>query len=308
MSGPFYAVAVIHHGDEALTTRCLTTIDRLAPAPSARLVVWNGPGPSGPGARAWLARGLVTHLIEPGENLGYGAGANRAARVAAADGYEWMLLLNNDVEVEPTLVARLLEALVSQPDVALVGPRILQAGSGRIWHDGGRVHWPDARVVSPGHGDQPGPAGAPFEVEFVCGCAPLIRLPALQAMGGFDERFFLSYEDVDLGLRLGRAGWRQLHVPRAVAHHQGSAATQATGRAFTRYHRLRARLLCSRLHAPRPWAAAAARWVLVAHTLLRVPTLLLRRRGDEARALLRALRDGCMGRLQPAVRETYNPL
>jgi len=256
MSGAV-AVAVLHHGDRALTEACLRSSLAIEPPPAMRIVLWNEPLPAGPPLPADLA-GRV-EVVEAGRNRGFTGGANLAARAAAARGVEWLWLLSNDTVVAPDALAILLGAAAADPAVALAGPRIISASDGRIWHDGGEILWPEGRPSAEGYGAPVTPGGDARTTGFVCGCAPLIRLAPFLALGGFDERYFLYYEDADLSLRLARAGHRLLHAPRAEVRHIG-AATTGEGSPESRYYQLRNRRLLRDRHAPdRAEAERAAR-------------------------------------------------
>ncbi len=287
------AVAILHHGSIALTEECLRSTLRLDPAPARQLVIWNEVG-SDPGD---LSPDLASQIevVPTGSNLGFSGGANFAARAASERGAEWLWLLNNDTEVAIDALAILL-GVGEDPRVAMVGPRIISMADGRIWHDGGAIHWPEGRPLSVGYGGVPAAdGGSPRPVEFVCGCAPLIRLAPFLENGGFDDRFYLYYEDADLSLRLTAAGFRLLHAPRAEVRHHGSASTGSRSPS-SRYYALRNRRLFRDLHAPDTVAAHSAsekeartvRWRALRYGLLG--------RSAEARALRDALADHAAGR------------
>lgn len=243
-----YSVCVIHFGDPALTRACLSSVDATLQRPHECCVVWNGP--EAPGEQ-FAREHSHWRIIEPGANLGFGAGANLGVRTLSRTGVvEAVLLLNNDAWLEPEAPSHLLAALEENPRAALVGPRLLQASTRRIWHDGGMIQPGSDRVRSLRYGveDDHAVEGGPVEVDFVCGCAPLIRVEAFGSASGFDERFFLYGEDVDLSLRLRAMGWRVVHEARARAWHHGSASVEAEGRPFALYYRLRGRALLLRKH------------------------------------------------------------
>ncbi|MFQ5655426.1 MAG: hypothetical protein ACE5GW_11945, partial [Planctomycetota bacterium] len=200
-----YSLCVIHHGDAGLTEACLRSTLALEVEPVERILLWNDPS-SPPDA---LSGELLAaaRLVDPGENLGFAGGGNRAMKEAidgaraAGTRLDALLLLNNDTVVDAAAPRLLLEELRRDARIAITGPRILEADGGAIWHDGGTIEWPEGRVVSRGHGEPPAAAAAEvFDVDFVCGCAPMIRRAPFEEAGGFDERYFLYHEDTDLGL------------------------------------------------------------------------------------------------------------
>jgi GT2 family glycosyltransferase len=183
-------------------------------------------------------------------NLGYAAGHNRL--IARARG-EFVVLLNQDIELAPTFLAEIVTVFESHPDAASIQGRVLRLlGPGlrseTIDTCGLQMHR-DRRVVSRGQGR---PDGSEFEQEEEVfgadGPVPAYRRTALRAAhvpasrGGWevlDEDFFMYKEDVDLAWRLRRLGWSAVYAPRAVAWHARSAggpgATSMLGIARTNW-------------------------------------------------------------------------
>jgi GT2 family glycosyltransferase len=191
------------------------------------LVVDNG---SADGSLAYLEREGVPHLALP-RNVGFAAAVNLgAARVTAAA----VLALNADTVLEPGAVAALRVALAADPSLGGVQPRILQleeAGrpvdTARLY-SAGQALARDGRALETGAGESQRPEYlAPAEVFGVCGAACLLRRELFDRLGGYDERYFAFYEDVDLNVRARIAGWRFGYVPEAVIWHVGNASWQA---------------------------------------------------------------------------------
>lgn len=191
------------------------------------LVVDNG---SSDGTLDYLEREGVPHLSLP-ENEGFARAMNLGiGRVQAA----YVLALNADTVLEPGAVGALLAALESDPSLAGVQPRILQLEEGRErdaatarLYSAGQALTRDARAFELGAGEGQEEPGGPHEVFGVCGAACLLRREAFEALGGYDERYFSFYEDVDLNVRARIAGWRFGYVPGAVVWHLGNASWTA---------------------------------------------------------------------------------
>jgi GT2 family glycosyltransferase len=178
-------------------------------------------------------------VLRPGSNGGYAAGMNAGIRWAATRGADAVALLNDDVVVVPGWLDPLVAALDADPTVGAAQPTLLSG-----WHEGASVLDLDGAVVD-GTGvvvDRFGAGsdrdrGRPWsevgdavdEIEAFTGGAVLIRRSAVDEVGGFDERFFLYYEDVELSRRMRRSGWRLVHVPASVVWHVGSASTASLG-------------------------------------------------------------------------------
>jgi GT2 family glycosyltransferase len=147
--------------------------------------------------------------VEPGENLGFAAGANAGARVARG---ELLFFLNPDVQLEAGAVATLASAFAA-PGTAVAGPRVEldRLGTVEFGSTIDPVGYPIALTL-------------PSRPLYVSGCALMTTREAFTALGGFDERFFMFVEDVDYCWRALLRGWEVRVVPDAVAHHHGGAA------------------------------------------------------------------------------------
>ncbi|HET7370385.1 MAG TPA: glycosyltransferase family 2 protein [Gammaproteobacteria bacterium] len=171
-----------------------------------------------------------------GRNLGFGPAVNSALKEVAAP---YVAIVNPDGVVETGAVARLVQVLEHEPQAVLAGARLLgqdgreQQGSRRREPTPGRLiantlvralrlrRWYEFGFEMK---DAPLPA-EPVEVGAVSGACMVGRTPGLRAIGGFDEHFFLHFEDLDLCKRLRDAGGTILYVPDAVFHHVGGGSS-----------------------------------------------------------------------------------
>ncbi len=170
-------------------------------------------------------------LIASARNLGFGAACNLAVREATG---RYLLLLNPDAWIDATSLQRLVEAMEADARLGVAAP-------GLHYKDGSRqLGWaPPVGVVGEAiqkfrnrfegaawnHAFLPRLLRPLLGQGWFSGACLLVRRSAFEEVGGFDEGFFLYFEDADLGLRLGRAGWRQRHVDQARAHHIRGVAT-----------------------------------------------------------------------------------
>jgi len=162
------------------------------------------------------------------ENHGFGAAANVGIHRAIGDGAQVIAVLNDDVEVQPGWL-ELLVAEFADDGVGAVQP-LLVASDGRTVNSAGvdidrfgagSDRWrgrPLDEVVT-----------GPCDVEVFTGGAVVVSAAFIGAVGGFDERFFLYYEDVELARRGTAAGWRYRLVPSSRVTHLGSATTARLG-------------------------------------------------------------------------------
>lgn len=173
------------------------------------------------------------------DNRGYGAAANAGIRRAFERGADAVAVLNDDVTVRPGWLASL-AAELSGDRVGAVQPKLLHADTGLINSLGVRIG-SDGAGTDVGDGERDRPGGDPSDIEIFSGGAVLVSRAFVEDTGGFDERWFLYYEDVDLALRGAARGWRYRLVPAAVVDHQrGSSSSAQPDR--TRYLQERNRL------------------------------------------------------------------
>jgi len=221
------AVVIPSWNSASLLPRCLASLERQE-IELETLVVDNG---SSDGSLAYLEREGVPHVSLP-HNTGFAAAVNLGAGHVRAP---VILVLNADTVLEPGAVRALAAALEADPALGGVQPRILQLEEGagadvaaaRIYSVGQRLSR-DGRAFETGAGEAQGPASAqPREIFGVCGAACLLRRDLFDDLGGYDERYFAFYEDVDLNVRARVAGRRFAYVPEAVVWHVGNASWMA---------------------------------------------------------------------------------
>jgi N-acetylglucosaminyl-diphospho-decaprenol L-rhamnosyltransferase len=241
---PRLSAIVVSYNTRDDLLRCLAALH--APGePSMDVIVVDNASHDG-SADAVGAHFPAVRVVANAENLGFSKANNIGLRAASG---EYALLVNSDCEVRPGAVATLLRLIDARPDVAMAGPRHVGSdGSPQVsfgpnltllaeWRQGRLV-----RGVKAGHADAQREAAAlgarESEPDWLSASCVLARRSALEAVGGFDEGFFLYEEDVDLCLRLRRAGWRVVFTPAAeVVHHLGRSMDTAPARARLEYHR-----------------------------------------------------------------------
>lgn len=193
------------------------------------------------GGNAVVPEGV--EVVLPGHNLGFGGGANAGFRRAGQLGATAVALLNDDIEVESGWLGPFRDALDADPAVGAVQPKLLLAGSQPALVNSVGVTIDRYGAGSDiGHGRVDGPEfDSDRVIELFTGGAVLFRGEFLEATGGFDETFFLYYEDIDLARRGAALGWTYRCVPSSRVWHRGSASTAKLG-AVARYWQERNRL------------------------------------------------------------------
>lgn len=231
--------------------------------------------------------GRPVRLLELGRNTGFARGMNAGIEAAVADGAEAVLILNDDAMVEPEAVAEMAAVLRHRPRAWVVGPVILEGN--RLWRYADfEVPW----LPFPRRGRRV-PAG-PVRVDYVTGCAMLLRAEAAVALQGFDPAFFLHYEDADLCRRARERGGEVWCAPAAVVRHAPSSSA-APESPLVRYCRSWGRVRFYRRHPHGPVPGLSLVYAVLAN-LGRAAADLLRGRASGAAAGLRGTLDALRGR------------
>ena len=211
-------------------------------------------------------------VISSPQNFGYAAACNLGARACRAP-YIWFL--NPDVRYVSGSVSRLLEWLDRNPWAALAGPRVLNPDGTRQFSCRSFPTW----TTSFSHRDsvltrafpanplsqnylQTNLDGKPTAVDWASGCCLLVRRAVFEELGGFDEGYFLFFEDVDLAHRLKRRGGQCVYYPDVqFTHRIGSSRAYLPDQGIRAKHSSAARYF-TRNVIRNPWLAGAFRWAV----------------------------------------------
>jgi N-acetylglucosaminyl-diphospho-decaprenol L-rhamnosyltransferase len=222
---PDVTVSIVNHESRETVLAALAALQADA-ARRARLEVIVVDNVSQDGSPAAVRERFPgVEVLERETRAGYGANHNLA--LARAEGRH-VLFLNDDAQVRPGAIDALVAHLDAEPAVAVAAPRLLD-GAGHPYPS----LWPtptalaDLRSALRLGRPRPLPVegSAPRPIGWAMGCALLVRRDAARAVGGFDERFFMYSEEVDLCVRLAHAGHATHAVPGAVVVHEGQAST-----------------------------------------------------------------------------------
>ncbi len=241
-----------------------------------------------PGSRvAGPGVGRTLTVVETGRNLGFSGGVNQGIQVARRYSAEYVLLLNNDVVVDPSCLSRLVRVAEQDTSVGVVGCKIYHySRPEKVWFSGGKIsYW--RSVAYHYHDDAEGVR----RVNFVTGCAMLIRRAVLDRVGPWDERYFLNVEDWTFCHRVTQAGWKLAVACDATLFHKVSASKAGGAEApldFYYFHRNRLIFMLEEV-------TGLNRWLAILHSVLGIPVWLtlqiLKGRYQIAEAGLRGVRD-----------------
>ncbi len=213
------AVVPIYQPEVGTLNKCL---EHVLPQVDEIVVTAQADSRIPPGALQHSKIRYVQHRLS---KLGYGRNTNHGVRNTTG---KYVLLLNDDVFLDPGAVAALKAEMVADPKVGLVA-HLLRYPDGTIYHAGksrsaGARGWGhiDHRKYIP-------TLNEPTEMENVCGASVLVRREAFYKIDGFDEDFYIYAEDDDFALRIRRAGYRIIYTPKASGVHMEHQSTQKIG-------------------------------------------------------------------------------
>jgi len=263
-SQPIRAICVTYNPGPELDDFA-ASLHRATNQPVELLLVDNGSRDSRPETVA-ARRGA--RVLRTGENLGYGRAANAGA--AGAD-QPWLLVANPDIVWEPGALDLLLAAAARYPRAGALGPALLNP-DGTIYPSAralpsltlGIGHalfarlWPGNPWTRTYQRHQESAESTERSAGWLSGACLLLRREAFEQVGGFDPAYFMFFEDVDLGDRLGAAGWQNVYVPAAkVTHVGGTSWHERPARMISAHHASAERYLHHRYDRWYQWPVRA---------------------------------------------------
>lgn len=216
------SVGIVNFNGMATIGAVIASIHRQDVPVDHLLVVDNA---STDGSREWIVKHYPeVEVVSLPENRGPAAARNRLLQEVRTP---WVLLLDNDIVLEPDVCRKLVGILRAHPDIALCHPEIRDEADPLADHyNGGWIHYLGAFISR----KKPDPLRSRPEFEIfdtVSGAAMLVRRQDALAVGGFDEDYVFNWEDGDFCIRLTLSGRKCVNVPEAVVHHRGKSRGMA---------------------------------------------------------------------------------
>lgn len=240
---------------------------------------------------------LPLKVIRNSQNAGFSRACNQGARITSAN---YLLFLNSDVRLSPRALAEAV-AFLERRDaggIGICGIRLTSPDGGpstcaaRLPRPGNLVahslalHLLSSRLFPPRF-LSPAELTESRAVEQIMGAFFLVRRQVFEALGGFDERFFLYYEEVDFSARARNAGWTSYYLADVTATHVGGGCSRRVP-AFRLFHSLNSRLAYAHKHFSALGCALVTAAALLAEPVARLVRACLLRSGGEVRHTLQA--------------------
>lgn len=265
-SPPRAGIVTVSYGSQAVLPAFFGSVAAASRVTVPMVVADNRPDDDE--VRALVESAGAQYLAMP-SNLGYGAAVNAAAG-ALPRSVEWVLISNPDVELSPGSLDRLVELGDSDSTVASVGPATFNA-DGTLYPSAREIPslgmgighalffgiWP-SNPWSRRYRNDTEPATEPRDVGWLSGSCLLVRRSAFDELGGFDPGYFMYFEDVDLGYRFARLGYRNRFEPSVRVTHTGAhSTTTESAKMIATHHASARRFLATKYSGPWRWPLRA---------------------------------------------------
>lgn len=300
---PRIGIVLVTFNKVALTLECLQSLAQLDYPNFQIIVVDNHSSDHSPAIIQ--AQFPNVHVSIQSNNLGFAGGSNCGIQIALELTCEYILLLNNDTTVAPTLLSDILKVFEANAAVGIVGTRICYYDEPtKVWFGGGCIEWQSASVQRMEIGKPAVQNATPQESDYVAGTALCFHRDVVKDIGLLDPRFYFYFEEVDWCRRASSAGYRILLLPRCLVWHHVSATIGIDSPATTYYMTRNAFLFFAKnFQGFEKWWALTTIWFRELRTIL---TLSLKQnyrgRTQNRDIRLLALRDvmhGAWGEMTP---------
>jgi len=266
------SVVIVHYNSPVYTRQCLVSLSKSVKIDYSFNVVVVDNGSKDPFKIPKEYQSFAT-VLRSESNLGFTGGNNIGIQYAIESfDSEFVFLLNNDTEIDEKCLRLLTKRMLSDPKIGAICPKIY-FGKGQefhkqdydrvdlgniIWYAGGSIDWQHLAAFHRGVDEVDRTQFDKLDSsDFATGCAVLLSREVLEKIGGFDEKYFLYFEDVDLSLKIAAAGYQIAFEPKAKVWHLNAGSSGGSGSKVHDYYQTRNRLLLAFSHGGvREWLTA----------------------------------------------------
>lgn len=265
MALPLVITVVLNTNHRDDTLACLASLAQNT-YPNNQIIVLDNASSDGSVAAIRAAFPAV-QIIELTKNLGYAGNNNVGIAAAIAQGADWVFVLNEDTILDPNCIQELVRFAESDSQIGIVGPMVYHHSEPTVIQSaGGKLgrYWKSQHIAQ--NEFDTGQISCPHVVEWISGCAILVRRSVIAQVGVIDERFFYYWEETEWCVRVRAANWQIFHVPAAKLWHKGVQRDYKPKPAIAYYNTRNQLLLLAKHRAP------LMVWVATCSQLLRTAT------------------------------------
>ena len=220
MSQPQVAVILVNHREDAEhLEECMASLGRQRYPRDCFTVFIVNNGVSQEGRRLVAQLAPTAHLLSTPRNLGWGAGNNRAVKVALKEGFEYLVMLNTDTVVDERWLPALVEAARAYPDRQILQSKLLLYGTQKINSLGNRLQFLGYSYCL-GYGREEALATDSQAMDCASGASMLVKREVFEAIGLFRGEYFMYYDDVEFCWRARLAGFNVALAGASVCYHK----------------------------------------------------------------------------------------
>ncbi|MEN4012619.1 MAG: glycosyltransferase family 2 protein [Chloroflexota bacterium] len=249
MSSPLVAAVILNTNRKEDTLACLESLQR-SDYPNLVILVLDNACTDG-SSEAVRALFPAVKIIPLIENRGYAGNNNVGIQTALELGCQWVFVLNEDIVLASDAITNLVQFGESNPKIGILGPLVFHHNEPDVIQSAGGKMTPRWQAYHIGQNEpDAGQFSIPTKMDWISGCAILVRASVIRQIGALDERFFYYWEETEWCLRTSKAGWQIWLVPQAKIWHKGVQRNYQPSPNVT-YYATRNRLLAlAKHHAP----------------------------------------------------------
>jgi len=265
MSQPLVATIILNTNRREDTIACLDSLEQSTYKKIKTIVLDND---SSDGSFEAIRSSFPSvQIVQLKENLGYAGNNNVGVQAALDQGANWVFVLNEDTILAPDCLAHMVTVAERDPKIGIIGPmvyhydepNIIQTAGGQL----GRF-WDGSHLA---HNEPDlGQYEQPYPVDWISGCAILVKREVIEQLGSLDERFFYYWEETEWCLRAREGGWSIFLVPKAKLWHKGVQRDYQPSPSVT-YYNTRNRLFMMAKHR-----APLKAWIYTLEQIMRTLT------------------------------------
>lgn len=228
IKSPSVGIILINWNNYGDSIKCFNSLKQLD-YPNFEVIMVDNDSKDGSGKRLEIEFGDFAHFIFSNKNLGFSGGNNLGIRYALDQGHDYVMELNNDTEVEPDFLSKLVDSIHEKSEYGAAQPLIFFNTPRRdvIWNGGGKLIASLGLSITKFTNQKASESLVASETDWITGCAFLIKSEVIRKVGLLREFYFFgSFEDVDFSVRIRKEGYKLWFEPSSKIYHSVSGSSK----------------------------------------------------------------------------------